>query len=382
VIAPMARAESYGDIAKLEQLLDEYANIAAMDPAKLPAIRAQIWTLMQAAQMHQDLGLEERPGDEEFDDFLLHVDGWLCEIKDVQIRDGLHVLGQVPQGDELVNLVLAVIKIIVGTIGNSRALVADAVHSASDVVGSIAVLVGLKAAKLPPDRDHPYGHGKAESIAAIVVAVILFLVGLQIGYGSFRALFEPVVTPSMVAVYVALLSIVSKEVLFQYKYRLGKKLRSDALIINAWEHRTDVFSSVAALIGIGAAVWGGMIGVSWMVYLDPVAGIVVSLFVLKMSWKLGQEAIHNTLDHVLHEEDAVELRKTAESVPGVIQVDELHAREHGHYVIVDIRIAVEPNITVQEGHDIGKAVKENLMRHHDHVHDVFFHINPFNARQK
>ena len=110
LIPPMARAESYGDIAKLEQLLDEYANIAAMDPAKLPAIRAQIWTLMKAAEMHQDLGLHERPEDEEFDDFILHVDGWLCEIKDAQIRDGLHILGQAPQGEARVNLVLSILR--------------------------------------------------------------------------------------------------------------------------------------------------------------------------------------------------------------------------------------------------------------------------------
>ncbi|MCW2798848.1 MAG: CobN component of cobalt chelatase, partial [Aeromicrobium sp.] len=110
LIPPMARAESYGDIARLEQLLDEYANIAAMDPAKLPAIRAQIWTLMQAAQMHQDLGLEDRPDDEAFDDFILHVDGWLCEVKDAQIRDGLHILGQAPEGEARVNLVLAILR--------------------------------------------------------------------------------------------------------------------------------------------------------------------------------------------------------------------------------------------------------------------------------
>jgi cobaltochelatase CobN len=110
LIPPMARAESYGDIARLEQLLDEYANIAAMDPAKLPAIRAQIWTLMHAAQMHQDLGLEERPDDEAFDDFILHVDGWLCEVKDAQIRDGLHILGQAPEGEARVNLVLAILR--------------------------------------------------------------------------------------------------------------------------------------------------------------------------------------------------------------------------------------------------------------------------------
>ncbi|MEU4594048.1 cobaltochelatase subunit CobN [Micromonospora aurantiaca (nom. illeg.)] len=122
LVPSMARAESYGDIAKLEQLLDEHANIAAMDPAKLPAVRQQIWTLMQSAQMHRDLGLDERPGDEEFDDFLLHVDGWLCEIKDVQIRDGLHVLGQAPTGQARVNLVLAVLRATQVWGGQNRAL--------------------------------------------------------------------------------------------------------------------------------------------------------------------------------------------------------------------------------------------------------------------
>ena len=110
LVPPMARAESYGDIARLEQLLDEYGNVSVMDPAKAPALRGEIWTLIQAAQLHQDLGLEERPGDEQFDEFVMHVDGWLCEIKDVQIRDGLHVLGQAPIGDELINLVLAVLR--------------------------------------------------------------------------------------------------------------------------------------------------------------------------------------------------------------------------------------------------------------------------------
>ena len=121
LIPPMARAETYGDIARLEQLLDEYGNIAAMDPAKLPAIRGEIWQLMKAAELHRDLGLEERPGDEDFDSFLLHVDGWLCEIKDVQIRDGLHVLGQAPVGDALVNLVLAVLRAsqVWGGVGNA-----------------------------------------------------------------------------------------------------------------------------------------------------------------------------------------------------------------------------------------------------------------------
>ncbi len=150
LVPPMARAESYGDIARLEQLLDEYANIAAMDPAKLPAIRGQIWTLMKAAEMHRDLGLEEQPGDEQFDDFLLHVDGWLCEIKDAQIRDGLHVLGGAPAGEARVNLVLAILR-ATQIWGGEHGAVPGLRHALTAVGGDSAVMV--EEGRQGPSRD-------------------------------------------------------------------------------------------------------------------------------------------------------------------------------------------------------------------------------------
>ncbi|PTX55349.1 cation diffusion facilitator family transporter [Melghirimyces profundicolus] len=275
------------------------------------------------------------------------------------------------------NLILAVIKGVIGVIADSRALVADAVHSASDVVGSLAVLIGVRVAKAPPDEDHPYGHGKAESIAAIIVSVLLVLVGLEIGYGSFEALFEPVRAPGVLAVVAALVSMLAKEGMFRYKYRLGKRIGSQALIANAWEHRSDVFSSIAALIGIGGAVLGERFHISALVYLDPVAGILVSLLVIRMAIRLAKESIHYTLDHVLHEEDARELVEAAKGVEGVLRVDELRAREHGFYVIVDVKVAVDPRMTVEEGHGVGKAVKKTLIERFDHVSDVLVHINPY-----
>jgi cation diffusion facilitator family transporter len=277
----------------------------------------------------------------------------------------------------IINLILAVIKAVIGFTANSRALIADAVHSASDVAGSIAVYVGLRAAKLPPDRDHPYGHGKAENIAAIIVAVLLFLVGIEIGISSFQALFEPIEAPKFIAIYAAAVSIVVKEILFRWKYRLGKKLNSDALIVNAYEHRSDVYSSIATLIGIGAAILGTHLNIQWFVYADPVAGLFVSLLILRMAWKLGAESIHNTMDHVLHEEETMKLIEVAKSVPKVKSINELNAREHGHYVIVDIKVAVDPFMTVEEGHLVGKRVKEKLMNEAN-VQNVFVHINPYN----
>ncbi|KAB2338991.1 cation transporter [Cytobacillus depressus] len=278
----------------------------------------------------------------------------------------------------IINIALAVVKWGIGVYAGSRALIADAVHSASDVAGSFAVYLGLKAAKQPPDEDHPYGHGKAESIAAIIVAVILLIVGFQIGKSSIASFFQPIAPPKTVAIVAVILSIIVKEALFRYKYKLGRELNSDALIVNAYEHRSDVYSSIAALAGIGAAIIGGKIGIEWLVYADPVAGLIVSLMVIKMAWSLGKESIHNTLDHVLHEEDTVELRKAVESVEEVKEINQLHAREHGHYVIIDLKISVDPNMTVEEGHHVGKKVKGKLLQI-DNVHNVFVHINPYNA---
>jgi cation diffusion facilitator family transporter len=277
------------------------------------------------------------------------------------------------------NIILAIVKWIIGMIANSRALIADAVHSASDVAGSLAVYIGIKAAKQPPDKDHPYGHGKAESIAAIIVAVLLFLVGIEIGKSSLEAFFEPIEAPKMLAAYAAIISILIKEAMFRYKYYLGKKINSDAIVMNAYEHRSDVYSSLAALVGIGAALIGENSELDWLIYADPVAGLFVSLLVLKMAWSLGAESIHNTMDHVLHDEDTIELRNIVYEVKQVKQIDELHAREHGHYVIVDLKISVDPNMTVEEGHQIGKRVKEKLLSH-PKVQNVFVHINPYHKK--
>jgi len=278
------------------------------------------------------------------------------------------------------NLALAIMKGVVGFFSGSQALIADAANSASDVAGSFAVLIGLRAAKRPPDRDHPYGHGKAESIAAIIVSVLLLLVGFEVARTAVTTMFfsdEALTAPSSYAIWALVAAIVLKEILFRYKFSLGKKLNSQALIATAWDHRSDVFASFAALLGVGAAVLGTMYGMPWLAYADPVAGLLVAVLVLRMGYKLIMESIHNTLDHVLHAEDAAELVSTAQNVKGVITVDDLRAREHGHYVIVDAKISVNPRITVLEGHDIAKAVKHELMNKFTHVSDVFVHVNPY-----
>ncbi|WP_430509647.1 cation diffusion facilitator family transporter [Gottfriedia solisilvae] len=277
------------------------------------------------------------------------------------------------------NLLLAIVKMIIGYIGNSKALMADAVHSASDVVGSLAVLFGLRAAKMPPDEDHPYGHGKAESIAAIIVAVLLFIVGIEIGKSSMESFFKPVESPEVIALLAAFISIFLKEWMFRYKFALGKKLNSDAIIANAYEHRSDVYSSAAAMIGIGVAIIGEKIDMPVLLYADPAAGFIVSIMILKMAWDIGAESIHTTMDHVLHEEDVQQYKDIVRTIEGVKEINTLYAREHGYYVIIDIKVSVDPYITVEEGHRIGKNVKAKLMEQKD-VENVFVHINPYNDK--
>lgn len=278
------------------------------------------------------------------------------------------------------NLLLALLKGIAGFFAGSQALIADAWHSASDVAGSGAVLVGLKAAKRPPDKDHPYGHGKAESIAAIIVSVLLLVVGLELAVSALKSVWHGQMDiPKWYALAAIMVSIVVKEAMFQYKFRLGKRLSSQALIANAWEHRSDVYSSIAALIGVGAAMLGGMYHIEWLLYLDPAAGFIVALLVLQMGTRLVKEAIHSTMDHVLHDEEANPLIRAVQSVNGVITVDNLRAREHGHYVIVDVKISVNPRISVADGHAIAKRVKNHLMQRYLHVADVFVHVNPFDT---
>ncbi|MGN1387286.1 MAG: cation diffusion facilitator family transporter [Bacillus sp. (in: firmicutes)] len=275
----------------------------------------------------------------------------------------------------VINIALAVLKGVVGVLANSKALIADAIHSASDVVGSFAVYLGLKAAKEPPDEEHPYGHGKAESIAAIIVSMLLLLVGLEVGYSSIKSFFTVSEPTKPFALIVIVISIVVKEALFRYKYKLGTKLGSKALIVNAYEHRSDVYSSLAALVGVGASVIGAKTGLQWLEYGDPAASFVVAILVIKMAYTLGKESIVNTLDHVLPEEEIEPLKQIILANKDVLTINSLYGRVHGYYVIVDLKISVDPYITVEQGHAIGKRVKSQLLEQ-SHIHDVFVHINP------
>ena len=278
-----------------------------------------------------------------------------------------------------VNLLLAVLKAVGGILGNSRALVADAAHSASDVVSSIAVLVGIRAAQKPPDSEHPYGHGKSENVATLIVAILLVVVGFEIIYNAIVSLMTGTAEnyTKMIALYIIIFSIVVKEVLFQYKYRLGTRIKSPALIADAWHHRSDAISSVVALIGIGLSLIGTAYGIPYLGYLDPIASAIIALIIMYMGFQLAKEAVSMTLEVVLNEDETEEMRETVVNIDKVRQIDRLIARSHGSYVIIDIKISVDADITVEEGHRVARVVKQTLQKNQEEVMDVNVHVNPY-----
>ena len=282
----------------------------------------------------------------------------------------------------IVNIILAILKAIGGFLSGSRALLADALHSASDIVSSVVILFAVKIANKPPDKEHPYGHGKAENIASIIVALLLIVVGIEISISSAKVFFGEVPTaPSQVALIIVGISILLKEGLFQYKIRVGKKYKSTALISDAWHHRSDSLSSIAALIGIGAAMLGEKWDIHFLIYGDAFAGIVVSLIVIKVGYGLAKDASNVMMEKVLPEEDITHFYKTVEAVPGTMRIDQIHARTHGSYVIIDIKCSVDPTISVLEGHEIARNIKQALLQNHSDIEDVLVHINPYDPAE-
>lgn len=278
----------------------------------------------------------------------------------------------------IVNIFLTVIKVIGGYLSGSRALLADAAHSASDIVGSIVILFAVKIANKPPDKEHPYGHGKAENIASMIVALILIVIGVEISMSSIKVFFgDPPSAPGTVALYILIISILLKEGLFYYKYYIGKKHQSVALIAEAWHHRSDSLSSIAALIGIGLALIGEYFNIVILIYGDAIAGIIVSLIVIKVGYQLAKSSVNVVLEKVLPEKDIKHYKKTVQAIDGVKRIDELLARTHGSYVIIDIKVSVDPSITVKQGHDIARALKQQLLKTYPEIENVLVHINPY-----
>jgi len=277
-----------------------------------------------------------------------------------------------------VNLVLTVGKGLVGYYAGSRALMADAVHSGADVIGSVAVIIGLRVARKPPDEDHPYGHGRAELVSSAVVALVLLVAGLEVLITSVRGLFLPPHTPEMLAAYAALASIVIKEGMYQYNWRLGRRLHSRSLEASAQDHRTDVYASMAALLGIVLSIMGRAMHHTWLMYMDDVAGAAVAVVVVYVGYKIVADAISTLVDRVdLKDGDRQQYSNCLDSIPGVASVDELRVRDHGQYVVIDTEISVDASLTVESGHEVAERARRVLKEQFPRVAEVLVHVNPY-----
>lgn len=275
------------------------------------------------------------------------------------------------------NIFLTVIKVVVGFLFKSQVLLADGIHNAADVVASVASLGSMKISNQPADEDHPYGHGKAEVISSGVVAIILILAALYMAYESIQALFHPATEPHWIAFIAAVFSLIWKQILYVYTIRIGRNANSKGLIATAYDHLADVYASIAAVIGIGIALINNIYPIPYAAYGDPLAGIIVSFFVLKLAISMGKDATYILMEGGLPTEKSSEYERIIHEHPMVKRIDRMRAREHGHYILIDVRISIPAYLTIQQGHNICREIKTTIMKHDSEVDEVLIHLNPW-----
>ena len=272
----------------------------------------------------------------------------------------------------VVNLALGTVKLVAGLVANSFALLSDAINSWGDVFTSVVILFALRFAQRPPDDEHPYGHSRAEAIAASNVALLVLLSALGVGYEAIRRLGMPHPLPPLWTVGIALANVVIKECLYQYKMRVGRRLNSAALLANAWDHRSDAFCSAAVLVGLLLVWWGGPRWIS----MDEVAALFVVVAIVWSAGRLFYQSLIELMDVQADPEIVNRVRQAASSVTGVAGVEKLWVRKSGLEYFVDIHIEVDPQLTVAAGHRIGHAVKDELLRQFHMLRDVLVHLEP------
>lgn len=277
----------------------------------------------------------------------------------------------------LVNLVLTVFKIIAGVMGRSAAMIADGIHSLSDLLSDVVVLVFTHMSSKGKDRDHSFGHGKFETLATLIVSVMLVAVGTDLMIGAIRSIIgfcrgDDIPEPGIIALIAAVVSILSKEILYHATVKVGKKTGSTVVVANAWHHRSDAFSSIGAMAGIGGAM---LLGGRWTV-LDPVASCVISVAIIVIAVRLALPSLAELLETSLPEDIEQEIVAIASAVKGVNDVHELKTRRNGISFIIDAHIAVNPDISIVEAHDIATDVEDALRSRYGQETQINIHVEP------
>src|SRR5215510_14113492 len=272
----------------------------------------------------------------------------------------------------IINILLASAKILAGIIGHAYVLIADGIESALDVGASIVIWGGLTVAARPPDQTHPYGHGKAEPIAAVIVAAGVLAAAVGLAIQSVREIFLPHHAPAPWTLAVLVVAVIVKEILFRYVIRFGRKVESTAVKTDAWHHRIDAMTSAAAFIGISLALIGGK---KWQ-SADAWAALVACALIAANGFRLARPAFYEIMDTAPGGKIVRSIRAVASSVPGVVEVEKCHARKMGLDYYVDLHVGVDGNISVHEGHQIAHRVKSAIQRSDSRIADVLVHIEP------
>lgn len=270
------------------------------------------------------------------------------------------------------NLILSLLKLAAGIIAHSGAMISDAVHSASDVFSSIIVIIGARMAEKSADDDHPYGHERMESVAAILLSILLLVTGLFIGHTAFEKLNAPseeVIIPGVLALAAAVISIIVKEWMFQYTKKQARKLRSDALMADAWHHRSDALSSIGALAGIAASRVG-------YAFMDPIASLLICLFIIKAAYDIFKDATRKMVDHSCSGLLQEALREDALSIDGVCRIEKLSTREFGNRIYVDLTIGVDGSKTIRQGNDIAETIHRKIEKEHPSIKHITVQVKP------
>lgn len=271
----------------------------------------------------------------------------------------------------VVNLVLSTVQIVVGVWAKSQSLIADGIHSLSDLVADFVVLFANHHSQKDADENHPYGHQRFETAASLVLGLLLLAVGVGMVWSAVVKLENPESVPQVhsVALWVAGGALVGKELLFRYMLAVAKKVKSSMLVANAWHARSDAASSLVVGVGIAGNLAGYPI-------LDPIAALIVGFMVGKMGWEFGWDAMHDLMDRAVDEQEVQAIRQTLLDTPGVAGVHDVRTRKMGDMVVVDAHLEVDAQITVEEGHDIAVEARQRVMQRH-RVLNLMTHVDPW-----
>lgn len=283
----------------------------------------------------------------------------------------------------IINVLLLVLKFAAGILGHSAAMIADAIHSLTDFATDVVVLVFVKLGNKPMDKDHDYGHGKYETLATAIIGISLFAVGVMICWSglvkTYQALCgEKLQQPGVVALVAAVLSIVMKEWAYQFTVRVGRKFHSEAVVANAWHHRSDALSSIGTMLGIGGAI---LLGDHWAV-LDPLAAIVVSVFIIKAAWGLVMQSVKELTDASLSEKEEDEILKTASEEEGVGEIHNLRTRRIGNNIAIEMHVRMPGSLSLYAAHEHATAIENRLKQKYGAGTHVGIHIEPIKINGK